>query len=85
MMLNFIFSYFNNSQIWLDWLIDDCHLSNITKLKKKWAPQSPQRVKKSFQKQGKVFFGEKKKERKGKINGVIVNTNKVWPFFNGED
>lgn len=34
--------------------------------KKTQALQSLQSLKKSFQKQGKVFFGEKKKKRKGK-------------------
>ncbi len=32
---NFFFSYFPNSQIWLNWLMDGCHLGHTTKLKKK--------------------------------------------------
>jgi hypothetical protein len=31
----FLLSYFEYHQYWLNILIDDCHLSKITKLKKK--------------------------------------------------
>ncbi len=32
MLKNFLLSYFEYCQIWLSILMDDCHLSNVTKL-----------------------------------------------------
>jgi len=64
-MLNF-FSYFNNSQIWLDQLIDDCHLSNITKLKKNTGPTIPPKPKEELPKAGQSVFWREKEEKKRK-------------------
>jgi hypothetical protein len=33
--VHFFFSYFVNSQLWLNFLMDDCHFGYIAKLKKK--------------------------------------------------
>jgi hypothetical protein len=53
--------------------------------KKNTGPTIPPKAKEELPKVGQSVFWREKEEKKRKKKGVIVNTNKVWPFFNGED